>query len=137
MNLQPSSLWAPSHHGPVPNFFPLRRFRADVTGYPTPDEVEYVQRAAYRQQMQPFGFNGPPLWHGYQPMPVFLGNYNPQVPLGNGFYGGNFGGYPFWGGKPSTASNPPFPHNMNNQVYYSPAYHGSPMHCGTSRGSPH
>ena len=98
--------------------------------YPTPAEIEYVNRVVYSQyEPQAFYYDGPGRPYGYPtPRPVFIG-HPPSTPLGNGFFGGNFGSYPFgWNGSGSTSAlNIPYPYFYSNghQGYYSPSYYGT------------
>jgi hypothetical protein len=100
--------------------------------YPTPAEVAYVNQVAYSQFVpQAYYYDGPGHPHGYPtPRPVFIG-HPPSTPLGNGFFGGNFGAYPFgWnGGGTTSAINLPYPYlyHHGHQGYYSPAYYGTPI----------
>lgn len=99
--------------------------------FPTPAEVGYVNGVVYSQLApRAFYYDGPGHHYGYPtPRPVFVGQHHPSTPLGNGFFGGNFGSYPFgWNGGGSTsASNLPYPYfyNQGHQGYYSPGYYGS------------
>ena len=113
--------------------------------YPTAAEVQHVMMIhATQHQPRHFmydgGYHHHPYGGVYVPPPVYLGKAA-QCPMGNGFYGGEFGNYPFWGGGGHNATTPPYPYTTGppgahgvgisghpfplNHGYYSSGYYGS------------